>query len=307
MANLRRNHHKGSGGISKFLVILLILGVLIFFLLYKGRHYINAIFETVNTSSNVVNPDEDYFIEGNRHDTLLYLPSYTGELLIHDHFALSFKPEYKQAEWAAWTITKAALRLPNQKRKTFFTEDPKLTSTELGPFAYRGSGYQRGHLVPAADVAFDTAAIAQTHYMTNMAPQKRAFNNGIWRELEQLSREWAWKYEEIHVVTGPIFLEPIQFMKSGVAIPNSFYRVLLAETKGKKHSIGFIIANDLSERSIHEYATTVDEVERITKIDFFFGLFSAGEEQSVESNYNSELWPVNENAFILRSTKWNFE
>jgi endonuclease G len=314
MAQLRRNHHKASTGSSRLLVVLIIIGFLIFALLYKGKPYLETILKPAQNEI-IIHPDNSIYLEGSqnhlsikkRHPDFPYLPSYSGELIFHDHFTLSFLSKYKQSEWAAWEVTKTDLRIPNQKRKTFFNEDPKLTSANLGVFDYRGSGYQRGHLVPAADVAFDTNAIAQSHYMTNMSPQNRAFNNGIWRELEQLTREWAWKYDKINVVTGPIFIEPIQYMKSGVAIPNSFYRVLLAQIDKKPQAIGFVIANDVSERHLHEYATTINEVEFITGIDFFSGHLLPSDLKAVKSNYNTTLWPINDQAYRLRTTRWNYE
>jgi endonuclease G, mitochondrial len=314
MAQLRRNHHKASTGTSRFLIVLIIIGFLVFALLYKGKPYLETIF---NQEQNeiIIHPNNSIILENSyddlstkkRHLDFPLLPSYSGELIFHDHFTLSFSQKFKQAEWAAWQVTKTDLRLPNQKRKTFFTEDPKLSTAKLGVFDYRGSGYQRGHLVPAADVAFDTNAIAQSHYMTNMSPQKRAFNNGIWRELEQLTREWAWKYGKVNVVTGPIFIEPVQYMKSGVAIPNSFYRVLLTQIDNKPHAIGFIIGNVVSERHLHEYATTINEVEFITGIEFFSGHLKTSEAKLVKPTYNTDLWPINDQAFRLRTTRWNYE
>lgn len=317
MAHLRRNHQKASGGTSRLFVVLVILGILLFLLLYKGKPLIDSLLNnTFQTTPQTNNGDDGIVIhpemvwqgeEGlNYHPSRNDLPSYTGELLEYDHFTISFSPKFKQAEWAAWVVTKESLRIPNQRRKTFFTEDPNLKSTVLSPFDYKGSGYQRGHLVPAADVSYDSNSMAQSHYMTNMSPQKRAFNNGIWRELEQNTREWAWKYGKVYVVTGPVFIEPVEYMKSGVAKPNSFFRVILAKSGGQYHGAGFIIANDVSERHLSEYYKTIDEVEFITKIDFFKGILSDLEE-TTEEKIEPEFWPINAKAYELRKKYWNFE
>jgi endonuclease G len=318
MVNLRRNHNRASTGTLRLFYVLLIFGIVLFFLLYKGKPLIDRLLnKSVLQTSLSEDRNQNIVIEPNmfpeKSNDLLYhperkdLPSYSGELLEYDYFTISFSPKYKQAEWAAWELTKESLSKPNVRRKTFFSEDKNLRSATLSPFDYQGSGYQRGHLVPAADVAFDTASVAQSHYMTNISPQKRGFNNGIWRELEQNTRDWAWKYNKVYVVTGPVFIEPVQYMKSGVAKPNSFFRVILTKSAGQFHGVGFVIANDLSDRHLSEYIKTIDEVEFITKFDFYKGLLRDQDEEAVETTVNPDMWPVNPKAFELRKNKWNYE
>ncbi|HMP29725.1 MAG TPA: hypothetical protein PKD85_08990, partial [Saprospiraceae bacterium] len=96
MAHLRRNHHKASGGSSRFLIVLLVIGVLLFLLLYKGRPYLDKIFYK-SSNQIIFDPDSSEKIENKsqnstfkRHPTFSHIPSFSGELLIHDYHILSF-------------------------------------------------------------------------------------------------------------------------------------------------------------------------------------------------------------------------
>ncbi len=81
--------------------------------------------------------------------------------------------------------------MPWVDRQGDFRPDDKVKTGSATPADYRSSGYDRGHLVPAADMAFSAEAMSATFVMSNISPQARNFNNGVWRELEELTRSWA--------------------------------------------------------------------------------------------------------------------
>ena len=69
---------------------------------------------------------------------------------------------------------------------------------------YLKSGYDKGHLAPAADMKYSTTTMKESFYFSNMSPQKPEFNRGIWKELEEQVRNWAQIYDTVYIVTGPI-------------------------------------------------------------------------------------------------------
>ena len=155
---------------------------------------------------------------------------------------------------------------------------------------YSGSGYDRGHLCPAADMTLNKTSMSETFYLSNMSPQLAGFNRGIWSSLEEQVRKWALEYSKLYVVTGPIFKDNIASIGiNKVTVPGYFYKVLY---DGKNRMIGFILPNASSSKSLVQFTVKVDEIEQKTGIDFFSGLDDKLENQ-LESNINTDNWSFN--------------
>ena len=110
--------------------------------------------------------------------------------------------------------------------------------------------------------------------MTNMCPQDHSLNSGAWNTLENKERNWAARDSAIVIVAGPIY-EPAdtkRIGKAGVRVPSGFYKVLLAPYVKEPRSIAFIYPNMSSPGNMEKYVTTVDEVEKLTGLDFFCNL-----------------------------------
>ena len=114
-------------------------------------------------------------------------------------------------------------------------------------------------------------SILSTSFLTsNISPQTYGFNAGIWNRLEQKTRFWAEKYDKLYIVTGGILnnnLKTIGFEKVGV--PNYFYKIILDYHTPKLKVIAFLIPHQNSEKGLYQFVTSVDEIERLTGIDFF--------------------------------------
>ncbi|MDZ7792136.1 MAG: DNA/RNA non-specific endonuclease [Spirochaetia bacterium] len=122
----------------------------------------------------------------------------------HTGYTLSYSEEHEQAEWVAYKLTIEELQ-GDVERTDNFREDKKVDTETASLSDYRGSGYDRGHLAPAADFSWSEEAMSDTFYLSNMSPQKPGFNRGIWRSLESQVREWAIRDKALLVVTGPVF------------------------------------------------------------------------------------------------------
>lgn len=130
-----------------------------------------------------------------------------------------------------------------------------------------------GHMCPAGDNKWDKAAINQSFLLTNMCPQDERLNSGGWNTLEDKCRKWARKYGDIYIVTGPIFYEGARrsMGKNKIGIPDAFFKVVLC-VNGAPKAIGFIYQNNSSSQSMKDCIHSVDEVEEIAGMDFFYSL-----------------------------------
>ncbi len=227
-----------------------------------------------------------------------------GAVVCHTYYAVSYSEEHEQAEWVAYELLRERLEKPWVERSGAFRPCPDVSTESATPRDYTGSGYDRGHLVPAADMAFDPVAMDKTFLMCNISPQVRAFNGGIWRELEENMRDWARRVGQLYVVTGPVLsmppVERIGFNR--VSVPQAYYKIALAPRQ--QSGIAFVIPNALSERPLMDYACTIDDVEALTNIDFFPKVL-AGDNEAVEAYIDKNLWPVSRKRYEKRLRQWN--
>jgi len=176
------------------------------------------------------------------------------------------------------------------KRTNKFRPDPAVRTGSAKPSDYAKSGYDKGHLCPAGDMACDSTAMSESFYMSNMSPQKPGFNRGIWKKLEEQVREWAVEDDVIYVVTGPILSGNLATIgKDKIAVPKYYYKVILDYEEPEFKGIGFVLPNKSSTKPLTQYAVTIDSVEHLTGIDFFAALPDSVE-RVVESHADINRW-----------------
>ncbi len=295
MAKLRTNHARqggrGGGNIIRVVLFAAILGG--FFMLF-------SLLLDRPGSSTTTDPYDG--------DRAFMLPGATGGQVIHHRFfTLSYAEKHEQAEWVAYVLSSEELAKPWVDRSETFTIDPEVSTGSATLEDYRGSGFDRGHLVPAADRAFSREAIRETFYLSNITPQDHHFNGGIWRELEETTREWARKNKRLYIVTGPVLKGPAlgKIGANEVTVPSAFYKVILDLTEPQRKGIAFIIPNAASNEPLKNYAVPIDEVEELTGIDFFPELLHDDLEEQLESMIKLEWWPFYPKKYELRVQKWN--
>lgn len=158
-------------------------------------------------------------------------------LLKHKYYEVHYDPEYRLAKFVKYRITSAQLKASKVKRKNRFLADPilkKLNIPLIDKKEYAHTNYDKGHLAPSADFAFDQEANDETFYMSNMAPQSPNLNRGSWKILEERVRRYACGEGEITVITGPILEKGLKRLKNGMVIPNQFFKIVIDETPPKK-------------------------------------------------------------------------
>lgn len=247
-------------------------------------------FETNNSSSPPVLVEEKLELP-------LCAASKTGTAKDHQirrfgNFVICYRESYEQAEWAAYCLEKEEL-VKNASRGDDFRADPEITTGSATLADYKKSGYDRGHLAPAADFAFSEEAMSESFFLSNMSPQAPGLNREIWQYLEGQVRTWADRFGKVYVITGPVLEKPAEAYdyigENQVSIPEFYYKVLLVPTHESLMSIGFIIPNKKCKDTFWDYAVTIDEVERRTGLDFY-SLLDDHLEDKLESEYALENW-----------------
>lgn len=197
-----------------------------------------------------------------------YLPtSTTGAIYSHSSYSFSYSENHEQSEWVAYVLEKNDLTNLNFQRP-FFEQDPLVKTASADWRNYKNSGYDKGHLCPAADRKSSFSDYNETFFTSNISPQKHDFNSGVWNRLEEKVRYWALKYDGLYVVTGGVLNDNLKSIgKEKVSVPKYFYKVLL--TKDRSRMIGFLVPHQKSNRPIYEFTATVDDIEKMTGIDFF--------------------------------------
>ena len=214
------------------------------------------------------------------------------ELHSYAGFDLCYRESYEVAEWVSYTLTNDEL-VKVSGRTNDFRADPSISTGSATPADYKKSGYDRGHLAPAADMEWSVQTVSESFYMSNMTPQKPELNRRLWMELESSVRIWASRFGYVTVVTGPVLekasSEYDSIGENKVSVPEYFYKVLLSECDGRKIAAGFILPNADCTKDIFDYAVSVDEVERRTGLDFF-SLLPDTEEELLESCTDFSAW-----------------
>ena len=322
MAKLRRNYESGSGEV-KGMVRISIFAIILLGLLYFGYDRLlsgsskNSVSPIVlKTAEGAVSGDgtrstveaQESENDPNIYQEKPWLPNTkTGEIVDHTYYTLSYVEAYEQAEWVSYPLTQELLRKPNVSRTDYFFDDPKVSTGSATYYDYKGSGYTKGHLAPAADMAFDTLAMRESFYMSNMSPQLHAFNNGVWRELEEQTRDWTYHNKSVYIVSGPVFGTSIRKTKKGIAIPDYFYKIILDVTEPDRKGIAFLIPHRLCEERLQDFVVSIDSVESVTGIDFFGHLPGQAAVDMIETNADVNKWKFSEDRYLLRVSRWNKE
>lgn len=202
------------------------------------------------------------------------LPAETPDTeLTYTGFRVGFNPQAHQPNYAAWTLTPERTFGPYTRKDAKFAADPAVKGcASLND--YRRSGYDRGHIVAAADMKWHPQAMSDCHLLTNISPQVQALNAGAWATLENLERRWANKFGRVVIVAGPVLTDRLSLTigEGKVPVPERFFKVIIAPDANPPMGIGFIMPNAAVPGGTQQAATTIDQVEAITGMDFFSAL-----------------------------------
>lgn len=207
-------------------------------------------------------------------------------LIARPQYALSYNRDKSIANWVSWQLNRSWLgTLPRGQ----FAPDTSLPSGwyQVTPADYTGSGFDRGHLVPASDRDRTQQDVRSVFLMTNILPQAPDNNQGPWEKLESYCRELVRQGKELYIVAGWAGTggtgsrgRKNELNRAPVAVPAKTWKVVLVldrpglgvqDITADARAIAVIMPNTqgIKERSWQDFRVSVKEVELLTGYDFF--------------------------------------
>ena len=280
--------------LKKILALVLLLGAIVLYYVLGGLPSHNGGEEPDDPTANEVsNPVASPVALSE----LMEIPALTtgGRIVQHGAYVSCYNPETLIPDWVAYELTAEETGGTHSRGGIEFRMDPDLKGvTQAMREDYNGSGWSKGHLMPAADAAFSNSTMSETFYFTNICPQDETLNAGDWQYLEKRVRNWANRYGSVWVVTGPIVGEN-RYGTIGdrdVVVPDSFYKALLIRKKNGSYSaIAFVMDNDDDRYYLKDCSMTINDLESLTGFDFFPALDDKIEEK-VENSVRLSDWGI---------------
>lgn len=273
------------------LTVVVVISIVVFFRLGKKEDALAEKKEktethvTETTEPNEQEEENSVQVETMDPSVVYELPACAeAQIIRHMGYSLQYDEGYEQARWVAYQLTEAET-VKSYKRTDAFLPDPEVKSGSANDSDYKRSGFDRGHLAPAADMGWSAQTMAESFYYSNMSPQLPGFNRGIWKRLEEQVRSWAVELDTIYVVTGPVFSPKMNYIgPDHVAVPNYYYKAILYMHGTDRRAIGFIMENRASKAELYSYAVSIDSVEKVTGLDFFPALEDKWESEIEKSS-----------------------
>ncbi len=216
------------------------------------------------------------------------MPLLTDCVMDREWFCIGFSRERRQPLWVQYRLLDSEARSAVATRSNDFRRDPYVPESPR-PEDYARSGFDRGHMAPAADMRWSQEAMSDSFLMTNMSPQAPRCNRGLWKKLEEQVREWALEERALYVVCEPIFRDsPATIARGTIPVPAAYFKIVYDVTPPRK-MIAFVIPNEAAEGDLRSFAISVEEAEKATGFDFF-NLLPEKEQRRLESRVSVESW-----------------
>lgn len=223
-------------------------------------------------------------------------PGSRGVFLCRKGYALAFDVTAKVPLWVVENLTRERSLIFDKGRRRPFTQDPDLPpGTSPRNEDFLGGLYDKGHMAPAEDSDWDAEASRETYYLSNVAPMVgRKLNRTLWKRLEEEVRNWAQCSNQLYVVTGPVLPADLaraqRIGPSRLVVPTHFYKVVYQPAT--RRAAAFLVPNaEQVGKDFERFATSVDEVERRTGLDFLAALPDALEAEA-EARVSSTPWRI---------------
>lgn len=212
------------------------------------------------------------------------------QIIRHTGYTVSYNKELKLPNWVSYELTREETK-GKEKRNNRFIADPLVKGIIATNADYARSGYDKGHMAPAADMKWSPQAMKESFYFSNMCPQHPQLNRRGWKNLEEKIRDWAIADSAIIIICGPIITkQPKTIGKNKVAVPQQYFKVILSPFVRPMRAIGFLFNNRQALEPLSTYAVTVDSIEWLTNMDFFASLPDEIENK-IEAEENYFQWP----------------
>jgi endonuclease G len=186
--------------------------------------------------------------------------------LVHKEYTTVFSKSKKYPVLVEWWLTKQKVTCTSPiPRKDQFIPDPLLAAETDLTKDYTGSGFDRGHMAPAADnQCSGPDAMKECFYFSNMTPQYGSLNRGDWKTLEMRTREWAQSQDSVKIWTGSVGEKR---KVERLSIPEKCWKVVYIKKTGE--FLAYIFNNDQSKADgIDNNKVTIQDIEKLTNFKF---------------------------------------
>lgn len=212
------------------------------------------------------------------------------QIIRHAGYTVSYNKDLRIPNWVSYELTRRETK-GVEKRNNRFIADPLAKGATATNEDYSRSGYDKGHMAPAADMKWSPTAMKESFYFSNICPQHPQLNRRGWKKLEEKIRDWAAADSAIIIICGPVIKKQAKTIgKNKVAVPQQFFKIVLSPFVKPMRAIGFLFNNEQSVDPLSAYVVTIDSIERLTNMDFFTSL-PDGIENKIEAESNYFKWP----------------
>ncbi|MBF0659333.1 DNA/RNA non-specific endonuclease [Psychrobacter sp. NG25] len=201
------------------------------------------------------------------------------QALCMDGFAVMYSGVSRTPLWSAEHLDRKRLQQAKEiDREDSFHEESKLPDSARASLSdYSGSGYDRGHLAPNADMA-NRSQQYDSFSLANIAPQSPRNNRYIWRNIESATRYLTQQYGEIYTITGVSFTnKKTKQLADRVLVPSHFFKAVYIPATNQAGV--YYAPNDESERI---EVISVNELAAETGIDVLPMLDSQTKKQAFD-------------------------
>lgn len=190
------------------------------------------------------------------------------QIIKREAFEVCYDYKRKNPKWVSYTITKESVSVV-RKRENRFYEDKEIPKEYRAVLKdYKKSGYDRGHMMPNATGDYSKTSQKETFFLSNMTPQHPRLNRQGWARLEAYVRELAVSFGTVNVVTGALYDEKREYIGNRVDIPDYLYKVMYIPSQNIMYA--FLMPNsEVKKSEFKNYRKSVNEIEALTRIDFF--------------------------------------
>ncbi|ORX94164.1 hypothetical protein K493DRAFT_315630 [Basidiobolus meristosporus CBS 931.73] len=218
-------------------------------------------------------------------------PGPISDIKYRKSYVASYNRQLRNPNWVAEHITVESLKRNERegvdRSKSTFKEDTSLPEMYRAKLAdYFRSGYDRGHMMPAADAKNSQEGMDDTFFMTNISPQVgQGFNRDYWAHLENFGRELTKSFSDVYIITGPLYLPHydegdrkwyVKYEMIGnppnVAVPTHFYKVILGVKNQQQYALGaFVLPNAPipDDTPLEQFVVPVEALEKSSGLTFF--------------------------------------
>ena len=196
----------------------------------------------------------------------IYTKSQDTIRIIHTNFTTIFDKTLKYPVYVEWWDTREKVSCSNPlPRKDQFKPDPEIPESTNLKIDYFKSGYDRGHMCPAADnKCLGEQVLKECFYFSNMAPQTHSLNAGDWEKVERLTRDLSIENDSVHVWAGSV---GVRTKIQSVSVPLKCWKVIHILKTGEWYS--YIMDNDTEQQAgVHSHEVNKLEVEKLTGFRF---------------------------------------